>query len=162
MNINVLDKVLKSHQLFNAESISFFDSVSIHFNKKYGTQLISTRDISPGEIIFVTKPYVLIPNIKKRQNFCNNCLTAVWSAVPCKNCTLCMFCSENCYEVALSNFHDIECKVVGLIFGKSKYDYQLHASLRAVIMAVKEFGSIEKLKDVMNSLMNSAGKKILI
>lgn len=99
----------------------------------------------------------MVANSKKRQNFCDNCLTPVWSGVPCINCTT-MFCTENCFKEALEKYHDVECKVLPLALSNNAYDYQVHASLRAVIMAVKEFESIKELKRKVDSLMNSAGK----
>lgn len=124
----------------------------------YGRHLIATRDIRPGEIIFVAKPYIIVPNFKKRIHFCNNCLKVVWSGIPCDNCACAMYCSEECQEEALLKFHDIECMILQFVLlGDSSFDYQIQSSIRAVIMAVKEYGSIANLKEEISNIDSCTG-----
>jgi hypothetical protein len=144
--------------LANKEREKFFNSLSLSYNDEYSSHLIATRDIKAGEIIFVSKPYVAVPNFSKSQNFCNNCLNIVWTGIPCKNCACCMYCSENCQKEAIEKYHNIECPIMQfLISGDCWLDYYIQASLRAVIMGVKEFGSIVNLRDQINKINNFPG-----
>ncbi|XP_011502289.1 PREDICTED: SET and MYND domain-containing protein DDB_G0273589-like [Ceratosolen solmsi marchali] len=145
---------LKFKHLINLavkETESVFNSVDLTYNDEYGWHLTATRDIQPGEIIFVVKPYVVVQNFTKSQNFCNNCLNVIWTGIPCKACPCCMFCSKKCHDEAMEKYHSIECPILQFVVsGDSWLDYHIQASLRAVVMGVKEFGSITNLRDKIN------------
>ena len=71
-----------------------------------------------------------------------------------------MFCSEECKQEALKKYHDIECSCVPYLVKEGVLDYKIHSALRAVVMAVKEFGSIDELTNQMRDINNPASMYI--
>lgn len=127
--------------------------------------MIATRNINPGEIIFVEKPYVSCLNIKKHYIYCCHCLSVAWTGIPCNNCSWFIFCSEKCKEDACKEYHDVECTCVPYIAHflnflqeETKENVIFDTlSIRALIKGVKEVGSIEKLKAFLLNIDNSRG-----
>lgn len=145
--------------LKDKESADPFEIASLKYNKKYGRHLIAKRDINPGEIVNVTKPYVTALNLNNFYAFCGHCLKTCWANIPCDYCSWCMFCSEKCKTEAWEKYHDIECKVIPYIQFNLTSDYWKQLSLKMTVMAVREAGSIEKLKEELKKIDNCKGKR---
>ncbi|XP_058796366.1 SET and MYND domain-containing protein 4-like isoform X2 [Phymastichus coffea] len=146
-HLNILEKKEKN---------GVFNSVIVRQDDDYSRYFVASKNIKPGEIIFVTKPLIIVPNFRRIHNYCNHCLDPLWSSIPCDNCCCCLWCSDKCKEEAIKQYHDIECPIISyVIFGDEGSDYAVQGSLRAVIKAVREFGSIKKLKDEIDYIRNS-------
>lgn len=144
------------------ESKGIFDSINLNHNTKYGHHLVATQDIQPGKIIFISKSYTAVASFKQFQSYCAHCVNVLWSSVPCQNCGFSLYCSEQCRNEAMNSYHDIECHCLQFILCDNLVDYQIHLALRSVIMAVKEFGSIDALIQVVQDVDNLPnGKPIL-
>ncbi|XP_023246936.1 uncharacterized protein LOC106646009 [Copidosoma floridanum] len=87
-----------------------FSNVTDKYSPKLGRHLVTTRDIAPGEVIYVEELYsVSILHSKKAYPFCSHCHAACLTTIPCDLCSSVMFCSEKCKTDAWNEYHDIEC-----------------------------------------------------
>ncbi|XP_043482677.1 SET and MYND domain-containing protein 4-like [Leptopilina heterotoma] len=121
-------------------------ALAVKFNDTFGRHVVTTRDIEPGEILAVEKPYSMILTTENMYTHCGHCLGIAWSSVPCEHCVFVVYCSENCKELAWQLYHDIECQVTGFLLNLDMNKLGLF-SMRLAIIAVREFGNFEKLRD---------------
>lgn len=138
-----------------------FDSISIEENKKYGRHWTAKRDFEVGEIVYVTEPYVKVPNLVMVHMYCSHCLTVCWSMIPCDNCNWSMFCSDKCKKEAWEKYHSLECGVVTQLLMNAQthvvMDHQVLA-VRALMLGIKECGSIGQLKTKLQAIHKCSGK----
>lgn len=149
------------------KSLNDFSSISVARNEKFGNYLTAAKDIEPGEVIFIEKPYVSSVYPEKVFMYCDHCLKLSWSTIPCDTCSICMYCSEKCKKEAWDEYHSIACSVIF----KCEFFYQsdqndlsrkiLPVTVRTIILAIKEAGSIEKLKNNLEKLENNRGKILI-
>ncbi|KAL7630318.1 UNVERIFIED_CONTAM: hypothetical protein RMT77_019532 [Armadillidium vulgare] len=100
----------------NKTLICATDAVKVKINEKTGRGLYATKDIYPGDVIMVDKPYV---SVLCRENFetrCINCFKRFKSPIPCDTCSRVWFCSEECLKDPNAGFHSSECKVLHLLY----------------------------------------------
>ncbi|XP_070496813.1 SET and MYND domain-containing protein 4-like [Chironomus tepperi] len=120
--------------------------LKIENNEKYGRHIITTADLSVGDIIAIDRSFCSIPisesqfvkvselNIYQR---CNNCLKSnQLNLIPCKSCCCAMFCSQECYEFAMKYFHQYECPVITDILKSGS----VNMSLRIFFISLSLFG----------------------
>lgn len=138
--------------------MDLFNSVVLKHNEKFGRHLVAKRDIKPGEIIMVDKPYYKCVNLNNSHAFCNHCLATTWASIPCDFCTWCMFCSEKCKNEAWIKYHNFECSVIPYIMFNEPSDYWKQLSLRLILAAINESGSIQNLKDELKKIDNFQSK----
>ncbi|CAL4126036.1 unnamed protein product, partial [Meganyctiphanes norvegica] len=94
------------------------NALRMQYTPQQGRFLIATRDILPGEVLAVEKGYVTSVNIKDPvalQTYCCTCLAHCAAPLPCPECAMVVFCSENCRLEGLTNFHRIECEALATI-----------------------------------------------
>lgn len=142
------------------ESKGIFDSISLTRDNKYGHHLVATQDIQPGQLVFVSSPYVAITSIKNFTSYCAHCVNVLWSSVPCDNCCFTLYCSEQCRDKA-SIYHKLECLCLQSILCNDLVDNHVHVALRSVVLAVNEFGSIEGLIKVVRGVDHSSNGKYI-
>lgn len=76
-----------------------------------GVFLITNRDLKAGDMIAITEPFVRFP-VDTSSYRCNYCLADNFmNFIPCSGCTKVMFCSENCMQKSLNEFHQFECNI---------------------------------------------------
>ncbi|XP_058796512.1 SET and MYND domain-containing protein 4-like [Phymastichus coffea] len=158
---NVKNKETEEHMfvLQKKELQNSFDSVALQFDEKLDKHLIATRDIKPGEIIFVEKPYIGCLNTNKGHIYCGHCFTKTWASIPCDFCHWCMFCSKKCKEVAWKNYHVAECSVISyLIDIKGTVTYSQQLSLRILMTEVIKSGNLFKFIKAVESADNHTDK----
>lgn len=130
-----------------------FDSVAVQYNERFGRHLVATKNIKPGEIIFVEEPWVGCINNSKGHIYCGHCFTKTWASIPCDFCNWCMFCSKRCKDLAWMNYHDTECSVISyLTSNEHLIDYPLQLTLRSLIKGVKESGGITNFTTEIESV----------
>jgi SET domain len=82
-------------------------------NKQLG--LFAKEDITPGELV-LDEYSILSGNNRLKASLCDACssvlpeLGAEHQAIPCPECDDTMFCSERCYEQAMTNYHPAVCE----------------------------------------------------
>lgn len=132
-------------------------SVVVQYNEKYQRHLVATRDIQPGQIILVEKPYAYSTSMKNAHAFCGNCMKLSWASIPCDSCTWCMFCSETCKTLACEKYHRYECPITTHIKMFTSLENIYQVSLRTLLMGIEETGSIKKLRAEIRSVENCTG-----
>lgn len=135
-----------------------FSSISIACYGELENYLIASKDINPGEVIFVEKPYVSTYNAEKVYMYCGQCFVFCWTTIPCETCSSCMYCSEKCKKEAWEQYHNYQCIPLASCIRADAFDAVLSASTRLVISAVKEAGTISNLKSNLQHLDKYKGK----
>jgi hypothetical protein len=125
---------------------------------RFGRYLTADHDIAPGEILYVGEPYVSFPMQTHLYTNCSHCLKFAWTGIPCDGCTCAIYCSDKCKCLAQNLYHDIECKVIHR--GWKIYERMNSArlmSVRLLIMAMRESGSLKNLKQAFQEIDNCKG-----
>ncbi|GAB1859042.1 SET and MYND domain-containing protein 4 [Camponotus japonicus] len=127
------------------------DAVAIKYNTRYGRHVIATRNINPGEVIAVEKPYTLLLVQQNMQTHCSNCLKVCWANIPCNYCTYAMYCSEECRYAEWKRCHNVECAVFPALIEYDCYNIDL-LSVRLAVLAIREAGGIKELRTMLKKL----------
>lgn len=145
-------------------------SVMIEYSDSLGRQVVAARDIEPGEIIAVEKPFAktLIGNILLQNSsirlccllfypgqfytHCHHCLKLCYTLIPCTKCTQAMFCSETCLTEAYDQYHQFECSLLLTIL-KLDLDHR-HLQLRVTLLARDRF-NLDKCKVTKDDVYRS-------
>ena len=164
--VNIFDRVMEELNCSNSnkEVPALSDAVTLKYNEQFGRHLVAARNIKAGEFIGKEKPYSLTLVSTKMYSYCWNCATEVWNCFPCDHCVNVIFCSEKCRGEAWEMFHDVECEVFqDLKNMTAKHHEKLEATFfggfQSTIKAIKEFGSLENLKQVTNEIDEYKGKE---
>lgn len=142
---------LPTTQSHNNEVPCASDAVAIKYNKHYGRYIVATRNIDPGEVIAIEKPYSLILMQENVQTHCSNCLRVCWANIPCNYCTYAMYCSEECRSAEWKRCHDIECAVFPALIEYAFYNLDLF-SIRLAVLALREAGGITELRTMLKEV----------
>eukprot|EP00092_Neocalanus_flemingeri_P020363 GFUD01022061.1.p1 GENE.GFUD01022061.1~~GFUD01022061.1.p1 ORF type:complete len:706 (-),score=132.76 GFUD01022061.1:307-2382(-) len=91
--------------------------VKIRYHPDKGRYLVVEKDVGPGEILLIEKPYssILLPEFYTTH--CQTCYQRVSAPMPCWCCSKVRFCSDECRLDAWESFHKIECQQLDLISG---------------------------------------------
>ena len=88
-----------------------------------GRFLIANQIVPQGEIVFVWKPYVVVPYVTKKDNVCANCMhtskerTRAQEMIACRrDCLYVAYCSKACEQQHWNEFHRYECPFLDKIF----------------------------------------------
>lgn len=133
---------------YNNEVPCASDAVAIKYNTRYGRHVIATRNINPGEVIAVEKPYTLLLMQQNIQTHCSNCLKVCWANIPCNYCTYAMYCSEECRCAEWKKCHDVECAVFPALIEYACYNIDL-LSIRLAVLAIREAGGMKELRTML-------------
>ncbi|CAG5101017.1 Similar to SMYD4: SET and MYND domain-containing protein 4 (Gallus gallus) [Cotesia congregata] len=131
--------------------------IALNYNEEFGRHVIATRDIKAGETLILAKAYVSAVKVDKMAKFCWYCLQRTWASVPCNLCINVVFCSEECRDKAWNEYHDIECRFLTAIKTENVDPTDI-LSIKMTIKAVKEAGSLEKLKEQVDMLDSMTDK----
>jgi len=91
--------------------------VKLKYQADRGRYLVVDRDVAPGEILMVEKPYSCILLPEYYNSHCQTCYQKLNAPMPCWCCSKVRFCSEECRLDAWESFHKIECQQLELITG---------------------------------------------
>lgn len=86
--------------------------VEINFERKSGRHIVTTRNIEVGDVIAIEKPFSQILLKENYLTHCYNCLKPCSNLIPCDNCPLILFCSENCKITSWNSCHKYECPIL--------------------------------------------------
>jgi phage FluMu protein Com len=84
------------------------DGLMLKFLPERGRFYVATRQIQPGEILIVEKPYACVLFAENWETHCQYCADPVKNGIPCTECASVIFCSDSCRSKAHS-YHSIEC-----------------------------------------------------
>ncbi|KAL7306415.1 hypothetical protein TKK_0001832 [Trichogramma kaykai] len=120
-------------------------AISLKYDDIFGRYVVANRRIYPGEVIAVEKSYCAVLSEENDFTHCSHCLQFCWSLIPCEYCVNTMYCSEKCKEESWVQYHDILCSELHC-YKKLGISNLVLLSFKAVIKAMRQAGSIEKLK----------------
>lgn len=86
---------------------------------------------------------------------CNICLKSNANLVPCENCTIAMFCGDECQG---NSFHEYEC---GLKFSEDKeQNSQVLSEVRRLLMAINLFPNVDDLANFVEKTIENDTKQL--
>ncbi|KAB7496287.1 Histone-lysine N-methyltransferase ASHR1 [Armadillidium nasatum] len=91
------------------------DAVEVNVKEKTDRGLYATKDIDPGDVIMVEKPFVSVLCRENFETHCINCFKRLKSPIPCDTCSRVWFCSEECLKDT-NGLHSSECRVLHLLY----------------------------------------------
>lgn len=121
------------------------DSVRRLYTKRYGNHILANEDLEVGTVIAMEPAYcsVTMPYVKYLR--CSRCTKENWfNLIPCPECPFTMFCSKECQVAAQTEYHDIECAIIGALSTKLSPNNMVAA--RIAIKLIKQFETAEELK----------------
>ncbi|CAK9808876.1 SET and MYND domain-containing protein 4 [Anthophora quadrimaculata] len=145
------------HPKINSYNVEFpcaSDALNVKYNEEYGRHIVATRNISPGEVLTIEKPYSFLLTPKNIHTHCSYCLEVYWALIPCEHCVYAAYCSEKCKAAAWEKYHDIECAIVPHML-KMKFNKLDIFSLRLTIQTVREATSIKDLRKELEEVDSS-------
>ncbi|CAK9801439.1 SET and MYND domain-containing protein 4 [Anthophora plagiata] len=131
------------------------DAVSVKYNEENGRHIVATRNISPGEVLTIEKPYSFLLTPKNVHTHCSYCLEVYWALIPCDHCVYATYCSEKCKAAAWEKYHDIECAIVPHMLKRDYFTKLDIFSLRLTIQTVREATSIKDLRKELEEVDSS-------
>ena len=81
------------------------DAVEVRYEAGVGRHVVASRDVQPGEVLFVETPLVSTIMDEHVESICLVCLRFTSSPLPCPTCSDVSFCSLACRTHALQSFH---------------------------------------------------------
>ncbi|CAG0918930.1 unnamed protein product [Notodromas monacha] len=85
------------------------DAIKLKYLPERGRFYVATRQIQPGEIVLVEKPYAVVLFAENWSTHCQYCADVVKNGIPCSKCATVIFCSESCRKKA-KRYHSVECE----------------------------------------------------
>lgn len=153
------NEILQSfNTLYKKHKVNDFSTIEIKVNEKYGRYLVCNKDLKPGDVIYIEKPYTQILSHKKIHAYCSHCFCETWSNIPCDQCSWVMFCSEKCKKSAWDKYHKYECSIYSCFEQKDRNDSKLKFAIRCLFLAIAEAGGIQRLKTELQKFDECKGK----
>ncbi|XP_044004243.1 SET and MYND domain-containing protein 4-like [Aphidius gifuensis] len=140
------------------------DAIELKNTKKNKQHLVATRDIKPGEFIYINKPFEVIACEDERYNTCWHCCRQTWTGVPCNECPNVIFCSPECRDIAWKEYHDFECPILSLSLKVEmdvEDDWRFQLTIQILSKAIKAAGGITELKKKIDDVESSADKSMV-
>ena len=122
----------------NATHASLTSACKVAFSAEKGRYVVANRDIRPGEVILVEKPYASVLTAEQRNSMCHHCLTLCIAPMPCQHCPVAHYCSRTCRDASWDSYHKYECDILHIIY-KTGMGAKYHLALRIVIVAGLDF-----------------------
>lgn len=155
-----------SIRTFNEEIPGASSAIRLEYSEDQGRHFVATRDIKPGELIVKECPVVMTCFAETRYQCCWECLEFVPNCIPCVNCENVIYCSVKCRDKSWREYHHFECQLLpyfnNVFVTHSEYITFIIASFRIFYLAIKEYGSLEKLKIAVQKLENTTGEIFLL
>ncbi|XP_012060249.1 PREDICTED: SET and MYND domain-containing protein 4-like [Atta cephalotes] len=99
------------------------DSVELQVDEARGRHLVATRDIRPGTVLIVDRPFSFSTDASALDRNCLHCHATLKLEdsvrVPCRNCQTVAFCTEVCRKESWEMYHQYECSVFNYFFKNS-------------------------------------------
>ncbi|KOB71564.1 TPR repeat protein [Operophtera brumata] len=108
--------------------------LQVVFNEVMGRHVVARDDIGVGEVLAQEYPYLVLLEKSQYLCCCNYCLSRDLNLFPCDKCCFALYCSEECKDKALKEYHGIECRLMPLLVHMEFTDLELLA-LRTTIRA---------------------------
>lgn len=89
--------------------------LEVVFNEEMGRHVVAKEDIRVGEVLAQEDPYLVLLQKSQYLFSCSYCLSRDLNLFPCDMCCFALYCSEECKEKALKEYHRIECRLMPLL-----------------------------------------------
>lgn len=123
-------------------------------DEKFGRYLITNRDLKAGDVVALEKPFSKVLDTKLHYINCNYCLDDNFLILkPCKGCTIAMFCSDECQQRAMEEYHRFECPIL-----QDMHRLVEHVLVPALRLTIKTLTTFNFDLEAMRLLMESNGK----
>lgn len=109
--------------------------IRVNRNKEHGRHIVANRNINPGEILLIEKPYAQFVFPEHRTLHCSECLELCYNLIPCERCSGVLYCSKACRRKAYIEYHRYECAILKH-FG---YDAINFNCTRMTLKAIQEY-----------------------
>lgn len=137
------------------ENIPFIaDCIQLNMNKVYGRHLITNRDLKPGDVIMVEKPFAPVIDPNAAYQKCNNCLSfRFYNLIPCPECVGAMFCSRQCYQTSVKRSHQHECLIMEKL--QKWFSDESLVGLKLILLAIHAFPDLNDLNNLSKAVNSS-------
>lgn len=127
------------------------ECIQLNMDKIYGRHLITNRDLNPGDVIMMEQPFASIINRSAIHKKCSYCLSYnFYNLIPCCDCTGTMFCSRQCYQLAVQKYHKYECRINETL--QKWFNGESLVALRLVLLAINAFPDLNDLKNLSTAV----------
>lgn len=93
------------------------ECLSIGQNKSFGKHIFTRKDLHPGDVLMIEKPFSAVLNKNSTYSHCTHCLkNNFFNLKPCLYTTSAMFCSDKCYNEAWTRYYQFEHKIMHGIY----------------------------------------------
>ncbi|UJR12892.1 hypothetical protein I4U23_017066 [Adineta vaga] len=125
------------------------NKVNVIDTKEKGHCLVANEDVSQGDILLISKPYGIIPSIRKTNKVCANCFDIFQEQIDTKkmiscrqNCLHVFYCSNKCEEEQWNKFHQYECSFLDRIKDYNDKEYIINYTLLVMRLLTQRFNDI--------------------
>ncbi|XP_015124896.1 SET and MYND domain-containing protein 4 [Diachasma alloeum] len=125
--------------------------LKLKYSEDFGRHFVAAKDIKPGEILGVQKPYAKVICPEMFYRLCWHCAGQIRAGIPCRSCVYAVFCDEECRRNAWREYHDMECLILPLVQAQ-EVDHVFLMAFRLSILAMKEAGGIDGVKNVLRKI----------
>ncbi|XP_039288766.1 SET and MYND domain-containing protein 4 [Nilaparvata lugens] len=135
----------------NDEILCACDALKIEYSEEFGRHVVATKDILPGQILAIERPFASILLPTSYTEYCFHCLKRCHSLLPCTGCVKVFFCSASCREVSWRQSHCIDCSLLERLYNFGCSNLEI-LSVRTLILAarVDKFCDVIKMIDGLN------------
>ncbi len=91
------------HDIFTSLS----GSCNVSYTKERGRFIVANRDMKPGEIVVIEKPFASVLLLEHSLDYCHHCFKKVTAPIPSAHCCFAMFCNDDCTREA-EPYHQYE------------------------------------------------------
>lgn len=120
----------------------FAEGLEMKFSEDHRNHITTNRDFDIGQTVIVER--ALFFGSLSVCECCENCLKRNVNLIPCENCNIAMFCSEECRDAANERFHDALCNTENSC-GKPMQQLLL----QSLIIAIKTFSTAAALMNAV-------------
>lgn len=135
----------------------FSNSIKIEFDERRGQRVVATENLNAGQT-FMVEPVYVGELFTEKYKSCSICLKYNQNLIPCKDCTVAMFCDGKC---DLYNIHQYECTIKQCWFLSDSLEVNTRIPLiRTILLAMRIFPSIDVLIKFVERTMASGSLDI--
>ncbi|XP_044020550.1 SET and MYND domain-containing protein 4-like isoform X1 [Aphidius gifuensis] len=131
------------------------DAIELKRINDNNQHIVATRDIKSGEFIYLSEPFATALCAELRFTNCWHCCRQTWAGIPCDQCPNVVFCSPKCKVSAWSEYHDIECLVLGELLKPNEIDLEYLLAIKILSKAINSAGGLIELKRKVDNVKDN-------
>ncbi|CAG0919334.1 unnamed protein product [Notodromas monacha] len=121
--------------------------IDLAINEQLGRHLVARDRIQPGEVLVAAEPSIFVLSPRNWATHCTHCMSFCYTGIPCDDCCMALFCSEDCKDAARA-YHQYECRIIGNIETSIGSDVEAELGLfaRLRIISSQTLGTLLSLR----------------